>query len=268
MSFANRLAIKIGSYLLPQRTAYRMVRAAFATQGIGWAAPPDGLEGSGEARFLQNYLSPIQSPILFDVGANVGDYAAAALKANPRTVVHCFEPSAAHFARLKDTLAGTAQLNKVGLSDKAEQLPLYKDREVTPLASLNKRDLSHFGVSLSIAESVSLVSGDEYVAQHGIARIDLLKIDVEGWEMSVLKGFKESFGARRIACCQFEFGHAHIERRENFRDFWSFFHGHGLRMGVLKPNGRINPIPQYDEIYEHYYGTNYIAMLDDSKGKR
>lgn len=263
MSFAERFAVKVGSYLVPQRAAYRLARAVFATQGIGWAGPANGMSGSGEARFLQYYLAKIAEPIVFDVGANVGDYALAALVANVAATLHCFEPSLSHFSRLQDKVAGArVHLNCVGLSDKAEELPLHKDSDITGLASLNVRDLSHLDIKFDISESVKLISGDDYVTRHQIPRIDLLKIDVEGWEMSVLNGLRKSFEQRLIACCQFEFGHAHIERRENFRDFWNFFMGHGFHLGALKPNGRINYMDRYDEIYENYYATNYVAVLN------
>src|SRR5258708_15894523 len=138
MSFAERLAVKIGSYLVPQRAAYRMARAVFATQGIGWAGPANGLNGSGEARFLRNYLSGIEHPVVFDVGANVGNYALAALAGNAQAIVHCFEPSASHFQRLQRAVTGPGmRVNNVGLSEKAEELLLHKDTDVTGLASLS-----------------------------------------------------------------------------------------------------------------------------------
>lgn len=262
MSFAERFAVKLGSYLVPPQTAYRMARAIFATQGIGWAGPASGMQGSGEAAFVRDYLAGITAPIVFDVGANVGDYATAVLSANPGTQLHCFEPSQAHFERLgKAVAAGGVRLNNFGLSERSEELVLHKDQEITGLASLTTRDLAHLDIAFGIDETVALVSGDDYVARNSVERIHLLKIDVEGWEMSVLKGLEGTFERQLVKCCQFEFGHAHIERRENFRDFWAFFVSRGFRIGALKPNGRINAMARYDEIYENYYATNYIATL-------
>ena len=113
----------------------------------------------------------------------------------------------------------------------------------------------------SLASVVHLELGDTKAIAIGIERVDLLKIDVEGWEMSVLNGLSGSFDKRLIRCCQFEFGHAHIERRENFRDFYRFFVDKGFTMGALKPNGRVQVMSRYDEIFENYYATNYVAFL-------
>ncbi len=262
MSFAERLVVKTASYLFPERAAYRLARAALATQGIGWAGPASGVRGSGETSFLKREVAKIRKPCIFDVGANVGEYALAALKANPEAILHCFEPSSSHFQILKGTLTdANVRLNAFGLSDIEEVRALHKDSAVSGLASLIARDLSHLDISLHLLESVELVVGDNYVTQNHIDRIDLLKIDVEGWEMSVLKGFEESFQKKIIKCCQFEFGHAHIERRENFRDFYRFFVGRGFQIGALKPSGKVNYMVRYDEIFENYYATNYVATL-------
>ncbi len=153
-------------------------------------------------------------------------------------------------------------INQFGLSDVAETRSLHKDCDITGLASLIPRDLHHLSIQLDKLESVRLEVGDNYVARHCITKIDLLKIDVEGWEMSVLKGLSGSFAQGIIKCCQFEFGHAHIERRENFRDFYRFFMDKGFVLGALKPNGRVQSMKSYDEIFENYYATNYIAFLN------
>ena len=94
---------------------------------------------------------------------------------------------------------------------------------------------------------------------HKIESIDMLKIDAEGWEMDVLAGFELAIGRKAIHHIQFEFAHAHIERRENFRDFYRFLTSRGFAVGPLKPNGRVVFETRYDEAYENYLATNYLA---------
>jgi FkbM family methyltransferase len=262
MSFSERLIVTATSYIISERTAFRMARALLATQGVGWAGPGNGLRGSGEARFLKNYIGPLYNPCVFDIGANIGDYSEAALEVNPNARLHLFEPSHVHLKLLRERLpVEKVVINPFGLSETAENRLLHKDCEVTGLASLISRDLSHLNIHLDKVEDVKLESGDAYVARQDIERIDLMKIDVEGWELSVLKGFSESFSRKIVRCCQFEFGHAHIERRENFRDFYRFFMDLGFTLGVLKPNGTVLQMKHYDEIFENYYATNYVAKL-------
>ena len=78
--------------------------------------------------------------------------------------------------------------------------------------------------------------------------------------MQVLEGFTESLKTNKIEICQFEFGHAHIEKRLNFRDFYNFFNKYNYMLGIIKPNGKINFIEKYDEIHENYFCTNFLAL--------
>ena len=267
MSFLERNIVKLGSYLLPQSIGIRLAKAVLATQGIGWAGPKGGVYTSGEFDFLKRFLANISNPIVFDVGANTGDYTVCCIETNANSVVHCFEPSKSHRERFinNDALVKGISSNKVflnafGLSDVEENGVLYKDEEITGLASLTKRNLDYANIDFTIKEDVHLKKGDDYIFKNKIKNIDLLKIDVEGWEMSVLKGMERAFEMKVIKVCQFEFAHGHIERRENFRDFYNFFLKHGYSMGMIKPNGKVNMIDSYNEFLEHYFATNYLAF--------
>ncbi len=240
--------------------------ALLGSQGFGWGS---SVEKSGELRFLGRLLGRIKQPVVFDVGGNVGDYTLACLSANSGSRIHIFEPSAQHLEairkRIPKNLETTVTINPFGLSDVSSSAILRKDETISGLASLNARDLTHIGKSLHIEESVQLEVGDEYLKIHAPATIvDLLKIDVEGWEMPVLKGFGEAIRDHKMRVVQFEFGHAHIERRENFRDFYRFFETNNYKLGVLKPNGKVWLMRGYVEIAEHYFATNYVAFADDS----
>ena len=261
MSAIERYLIKAGASLISKPVAHKLSRAFLATQGTGWASPTSGVYSSGEYQFLKSYLNGIKSPTVFDVGANIGEYSLAIKKANKNSFIHCFEPSKKHIKKLKANLkTNKVLINPFGLSDEEKKEKLYKDQEITGLASLIKRDLNHLSINQNQYEFVDVIVGDDYLKSKKLDLLDLIKIDVEGWEMEVLKGFKESFGKKIIKACQFEFGHAHIEKRENFRDFYNFFMKYNYSLGIIKPNGKINYIDRYDEIYENYYCTNYIAF--------
>jgi hypothetical protein len=130
------------------------------------------------------------------------------------------------------------------------------------------RDLNHIHTKLSIQESVEVITGDQYCTARSIDYIDYLKMDVEGWEMQVLGGFERMFANQRIGACQFEFGHAHIERRETFRDFFTWFKRNGYLLHIIKPNGDIYAIGRYAEIFENYYASNYLALSESGSEPR
>lgn len=138
MSYLERILVKAGSNLIPQKVAIKLSKAILATQGIGWAGPNGGVNTSGEFDFLKRILKEINNPLIFDVGANTGEYTICCLRANEKSRIHCFEPSKAHRNQLKINLAkesfkynNTVIVNPYGLSDTSEERSLFKDEEIT-----------------------------------------------------------------------------------------------------------------------------------------
>ena len=56
---------------------------------------------SGELNFLKKYLLKIETPIIFDIGANKGDYALTCKRINSKSKIFCFEPHPTTFTVLK-----------------------------------------------------------------------------------------------------------------------------------------------------------------------
>jgi FkbM family methyltransferase len=141
--------------------------------------------------FIENLLSKLnRGAIVFDVGASIGNHALR--MSQYCQSLYLFEPQA-HIAKL---LKRTAELNNIsnwnifnmGLSDQAGTLTLYRNRESNILTSFIA-DLK----SENCATEESVVrTGDEIVQENSLARLDFIKIDVEGFESKVISGFKDS----------------------------------------------------------------------------
>jgi Methyltransferase FkbM domain len=73
----------------------------------------------------------------------------------------------------------------VGLSDRDATVPLYHGGEDSILGSVHRRD-----VNTDDTEPVELRAAGEWAKAHGIDRIDVLKVDVEGCELDVLTSLR------------------------------------------------------------------------------
>ena len=77
-------------------------------------------EISGEKYVIENVLKGIlkdQKPVLFDVGANKGDYAKALRFAFPNSIIHSFEPNAYTFEMLVENVKElNINCHQIGLS--------------------------------------------------------------------------------------------------------------------------------------------------------
>ncbi|MEZ4560110.1 MAG: FkbM family methyltransferase, partial [Caldilineaceae bacterium] len=162
---------------------------------------------NGEMWWLQRVLPECR--VVFDVGANVGNWAAAALSINSTVSVHCFEPSEAAFKKLSDRSFDGASiyLNHLGLSETAGETTLFVFEPASTVNSLYQRD--GIEITQTQTEKVRLDTVDAYCRREGIDRIDLLKIDTEGHELMVLNGAAEMLKKSNISRIQFEYGGAY-----------------------------------------------------------
>lgn len=244
---------------------YRFLfRAGLAGMNYGVA----DLEESGELSLLDRLAARWKdSPVIvFDVGANVGDYAAAVLERFDGVQLHCFEPSHDAFARLTARLArhpASPVLHSFGLGAREEKAPLFADAPGSGLASVYERRLAHVGIaSVPLDRFVQLRRLDDVAQELGIDYLHLLKIDVEGHELAVLEGAGDMLG-KQIEAIQFEFGGANIDSRTFFRDIWY----------ALAPSYRIHRIAQdglvelheYRETIEQFWTANYLCTPRGSR---
>jgi hypothetical protein len=125
--------------------------------------------------------------------------------------------------------------------------------------SLSKRGLDHFSISFDIEESTKVTTVDAFASRRGLRRVDLLKIDVEGHELNVLRGASKMLSAHQIGVVQFEFGGCNLDTRTNFHDFYSLMTGYGFCMYVITRYG-LQRIDNYREIFEQYRTTNFVAV--------
>jgi methyltransferase FkbM-like protein len=78
--------------------------------------------------------------------------------------------------------------------------------------------------------------GDEFLAREGIVEVDFLKLDVEGAEHLVLRGFDRLLRERRVRFVQFEYGRVNILTRFLLKDFHQLFAAHGYLVGKIYPD--------------------------------
>lgn len=125
--------------------------------------------------------------ITVDVGANYGIYSIVAAKAAADSgQVLSFEPAASTFKILEKNVAlnnlTNVQLFDCALGDRDDEVPLYHHPDSSRNSLGEVRGMS------GTSESVRMTTLEQVCRKTGIARIDLIKIDVEGAEETALKG--------------------------------------------------------------------------------
>ena len=207
-----------------------------------------------------------ENPVLFDVGANTGDYSRALADAFPGGRIFAFEPNPNTFQILKRNLNGS-KVNCIptglGSSAGTGALHVYPDDLITAHASRCAEVLTQLrGCTEPKRVPFTVTTLDSFCEEHAIARIDLLKIDTEGYELDVLKGARKMLERDRIGMIQFEFGDCDLYTRVFLRDFYDalpkyrFFR---LNTDELIPLGAHRPA------HEIFFFQNILAV-DKSLG--
>jgi hypothetical protein len=106
----------------------------------------------------------------------------------------------------------------------------------------------------------SIVAGDEYADANGIETIDFLKIDVEGAEHLVLKGFSRMLGRGAIRCIQFEYGAFSIQTRVLLADYYEWL-GSRYWIGKVFPSGV--EFRDYQWTDESFRFANFVCVSRD-----
>lgn len=129
--------------------------------------------------------------VTIDVGAHVGFYAMIAGLSNPRGRVYAFEPVPAVWQRLMINLS-LNQLPNVSAFPLAVGLhtgrsPIYHVAEGIPSSSSLSQSFFD-GYCTPVSTTVDTCTLDEFVEEHEIPCVDLVKIDTESTEPDVLTG--------------------------------------------------------------------------------
>lgn len=230
------------------------------------------IESSGEIWVISQIVSKacrdIDSPVMFDVGANVGDYSLCLRGHLPAARIYAFEPADSVYQELAKRISAAGADRQIkpyrlGFSDSEKLVELYsytvEGNDASVLSSIDQRlPTQVLDVRTDRSELVQVQTIDGFCEAEGIDHVDFLKLDVEGHELSVLRGAQRMLTAGLISMIQFEFGPANIYSRTYLYDFWSLLSG---RYDIFRivPQG-IAPITYYGEHHEIFLTTNYLAL--------
>jgi FkbM family methyltransferase len=196
-----------------------------------------------------------------DVGAFNGEWTQLARSVAPKSRIHCFEPSPEAFTELSrrfgDEPGITLRQEALGASD--GRANFYLDKRSPTLSSLVPRE----GEEIQRIE-VRVRTGDGYLATAGVDRVDFLKIDAEGNDLDVLRGFRDALAAGAIRVIQFEYSPWNRLSRTLLRDFYELLEPLGYRIGKIHPD--CVAIKDYSDMDENFVGPACVAVARHEVG--
>lgn len=128
-----------------------------------------------------------EARVILDVGANIGSTALMFARLNPNAVIYAFEPHNVTYKRALRNISinkfKNIELIQKGLGEQPRVVKLYEVAENNPGANRILEEGNDYP-----STEIEIDTIDNIVRQKNLATVDFIKMDVEGYEFSVLKG--------------------------------------------------------------------------------
>ncbi len=226
----------------------------------------DYLKNFDRERTLKYLIKGVR-PVIFDVGANVGSTLDEFKGWWPNSEVHCFEPQQECWGLLEQSasryVSDDVVINKYAAGNVPNEHATFYSHDISSgisgfnkinlqsldsvhlnrLLESNSHALHEYEQSLNHERSVKIVRLDDYMNTSGIHRVNLLKIDTQGYEPEVLGGFGQRLSDVDVVIAELMF-YDYYERSLSFSDIERFllpagFHLYDISHIAKNPmNGR------------------------------
>lgn len=199
----------------------------------------DNPHTNGELNFIKGFADNLT---IFDVGSRDDSWFTSY-----KGEVHYFEPVTSFIEELKKRPNDNSKsiFNNFGLSDKEETIKYYSQFQ----SFVNRNGTP--------TDELLVKTGKDYIEQNDIKKIDFLKIDVEGFEFNVLKGFEGHFD--KIGLIQFEYGGTYRDSGVKLNDVFEFLKSQGfIYFFYMIPDGLVS-IGTESPVEDHYAYCNIIS---------
>jgi FkbM family methyltransferase len=265
----SRLLIRFYQSVFARRRFYRLNRALFcmAARGMGVLNSESDVV-SGEAHFLKRLARNWSKPVVLDIGANVGHFSARIKSFSPDAQLFAFEPHPRTFLTLKRAAEEHGfEAIQAACGDATGRLKLfdYGDTPGSQHATLHSEVMTVVHKAGEVASwDVDSTTVDDFVKSRGLERIDLLKIDTEGHELSVLHGARQVLEQKLVSVIQFEFTEIDAAKRIFLRDFIELLSA--FRLYRMLPDGIVALEIDHTLLTELFAYQNIAAIRLDLAG--
>ena len=190
---------------------------------------------------LLELLGPLNPRVIYDIGANVGTWTLLAKALYPEAQIHAFEPLPMHtgkFLQFTQGLTGV-HLHEIGLGSRPTQsvMNVTDFSDASSVLALTEAGKQQWHVKQVAAIPVQIERLDDWVSSRGLPNPDLIKLDVQGFELEVLRGAEDGLRSARWVLCEVCF-RGFYEGQATLSQLMAFLGEHGFEVCAFGDNLR------------------------------
>lgn len=203
-----------------------------------------------EIELLKQHIK--QGDTVLDIGANIGFYATILSNiVGEKGKIHCFEPDVTNFNHLKKTTASYKNIivNNKAVGPKTETIKIYTSKE------LNVDHRTYEPEEYDQEIEIAAVSIDDYLKD---TKVDFIKMDIQGFEMEVMKGMKDTLKNNPKVKMISEFWPYGLRKAgSSLSDYFNLLKELNFKIEILKENQlqtlNIETVKQLEPLGEEHY---------------
>jgi len=218
---------------------------------------------NGEGALIRCLIKP--GDVVFDIGANTGQWSSMVLSDVGKVRLHSFEPVTDTFALLKINLGSSgAHLHNIAISANNGSENFYhynRNAKLARMSSFYRRNnaVEQQFNTVPVPVSVQAQTLDSFCEKHSISRVDFVKIDTEGAELDVLRGAANLLHEQRIKIIQFEYGGTYPDAGITLHQVCRLLSSHNCVIFRILHDGIVHMADWRDSLENNRY-SNYLAV--------
>tara|TARA_B100000242_G_C43022430_1_gene475879 strand:- start:493 stop:1296 length:804 start_codon:yes stop_codon:yes gene_type:complete len=220
---------------------------------------------NGEYKLLKNILNKKENAIVFDIGANIGEYSKFVLSANKseRLKVFSIEADPRNFSKLSKNISDKRiTFINCAINSKPGIVNLFISGDLNDCPGSNSiyKQESISEESISVKAKTILEIKEEFQ----VGKITLIKIDIEGAEVDAIYGMRKLLYDREVDYIQLEYNQTWISAKKSMKDIFDIAFEYNYSLFRISLNELI-PLERYTPLVDDFNFQNLLLVSPNSR---
>lgn len=199
-----------------------VMAASWLSGAVRWPIGRHFPQGIYPARDIKRFFPTLNIETIFDIGANVGQSAVQYAITYRKARIESFEPLEKPFGELERRTARNPRIH-------CHKLAMGSSAGTAKMDPMGYTYMSH--ISDDGDETVSVTTAVDFARDNDIDRVNIFKVDTEGFDLEVLRGAEQMLTERRLDLVQVEAGmNPENEHHVYFEKLTEYMHDHDYRL--------------------------------------